>query len=67
MPTNDVEDGQQSDLSERAERTPGIPLSASTVSPESSATAGSPVYPTASRAFISAFSANVAPVSGASG
>ncbi len=44
-----------------------MPLSASTVSPESSATAGSPVCAAASRALISAFSAKVAPVSGTSG
>ena len=52
---------------QRAESTPGMPLSASTVSPESSATAGRPVCRTASRALSSAFSSKVAPVSGASG
>ena len=44
-----------------------MPLSASTAIPESSATAGKPVYRTASRALSSALSAKVAPVSGASG
>ena len=52
---------------QRADSTPGIPFSASTVRPESSATDGSPVAAAASRALARAFSANVAPVSGASG
>ena len=51
----------------RADSTPGIPFSASTVRPESSATDGRPVAAAASRALARAFSANVAPVSGASG
>ena len=50
----------------RADSTPGMPFSASTSSPESSATDGSPVATNASRALASAFSSNVAPVSGAS-
>ncbi len=42
---------------------PGIPFSASTHRPESSATAGSPVNAAEARALSSAFSAKVAPVS----
>src|SRR3984885_6694558 len=52
---------------QRAERMPGIPLSASTVRPESSETAGSPVCAAIARALSSALSANVLPVSGTSG
>ena len=44
-----------------------MPLSASTHSPESSATAGRPVWAAIARAFNSAFASNVAPVSGTSG
>src|SRR6476620_2755799 len=50
----------------RADSTPGIPFSASTSSPESSATDGRPVARNASRALANAFASNVAPVSGAS-
>ena len=50
----------------RAESTPGIPFSASTSSPESSATDGKPEARNASRALANAFASNVAPVSGAS-
>ena len=52
---------------QRADSTPGIPFSASTHSPESSATAGLPVCATTARAFSRAFSVNVAPVSATSG
>ena len=51
---------------QRADNTPGMPFSASTSSPESSATLASPVARKASRALAIAFSSNVAPVSGAS-
>ncbi len=44
-----------------------MPFSASTVRPESSETAGSPVCAAIARALSSALSANVAPVSGTSG
>ena len=54
------------DPDHRADSTPGMPFSASTASPESSATAANPVARNASRALASAFSSNVAPVSGAS-
>jgi len=50
----------------RADSTPGIPFSASTSSPESSATDGKPKARNASRALANAFASNVAPVSGAS-
>src|SRR5512144_3241896 len=43
-----------------------MPFSASTSSPESSATEGNPVAANASRALANALSSNVAPVSGAS-
>src|SRR6185312_463996 len=46
---------------------PGMPLSASTVRPESSETAGRPVYAAIARALSSALSANVLPVSATSG
>src|ERR1700757_394959 len=46
---------------------PGMPLSAFTVRPESSDTAGKPVYAAIARALSSALSANVLPVSGTSG
>src|SRR5690349_1094242 len=51
---------------QRADSTPGIPFSASTSSPESSATEARPDARNASRALANAFSSNVAPVSGAS-
>ena len=50
----------------RADSTPGMPLSAATSSPESSATVGIPVAANPSRALARALSSNVAPVSGAS-
>src|SRR4029077_1063032 len=50
----------------RADSTPGIPFSASTSNPESSATVATPEARYASRALANAFSSNVAPVSGAS-
>src|SRR6185437_9948945 len=46
---------------------PGMPLSASTVRPESSETAGRPVYAAIARALSSALCANVLPVSATSG
>src|SRR6202022_1881590 len=52
---------------QRADSTPGMPPSASTHRPESSATAGRPVERAIARAFSSAFSSNVAPVSATSG
>src|SRR3984957_2136527 len=52
---------------QRAGSTPGMPFSASTHRPESSATAGRRVKAAMARAFSSAFSSNVAPVSGTSG
>ena len=52
---------------QRAERTPGIWFSASTSSPESSASAGSPVAATAARALSSALPAKVRSVSAGSG
>ena len=50
----------------RAESTPGMPLSAATSNPRSSATVGNPVAANPSRALARALSSNVAPVSGAS-
>src|SRR6516164_585466 len=52
---------------QRAENTPGMPCSASTHSPESSATAGKPVYAAMAWALSRALSANVRPVSATSG
>src|SRR5581483_7818386 len=52
---------------QRADSMPGMPFSASTHSPESSATDGRPVYAAIARAFSRAFSSNVAPVSATSG
>ena len=54
-------------LDQRAEKMPGMPPSTSTQSPESSATDGSRVNAAMARAFSSAFSANVSPVSATSG
>lgn len=51
---------------QRADSTPGMPFSAATSSPESSATLARPVASNASRALANAFSSNTAPVSGAS-
>ena len=51
---------------QRADSTPGMPLSASTASPESSARLISPVSLAACTALATAFSSNVAPVSGSS-
>ena len=50
-----------------AEKTPGAPPSTSTQMPESSASAGSPVWAAAARALMSAFSAKVTPSSTGSG
>src|SRR6266851_849277 len=46
---------------------PGAPPRAGTTSPESSASAGNPLAPAAARAFNSAFSSKLAPVSSGSG
>ena len=51
----------------RADRTPGAPPSASTLKPESSASAGKPLSLAACRALASAFSAKVSNGSSASG
>lgn len=52
---------------QRADRMPGAAPITSTMSPESSATAGSPVRSATSRALSSAFCSNVVPVSTGSG
>jgi hypothetical protein len=52
---------------QRADSTPGMPFSASTHSPESSASDGSPVASRHARALISALPSNVGSVSAGSG